>query len=145
MPITPTQLDNIRSAHAGQLTPDAQIISEVGLSVIDLLLRKNSDYGSSAFVTPVLTPNLSPRTAIQCRMSDKIARLATLLASPATDPQVTESVEDTMRDLAGYAILWLACPEKVDHPIAPDTAQRPPTSNDVEDAFVVECLRGVHE
>lgn len=138
--ITPTQLDNIRAAHAGQSTHDAQIISEVGLSVIDLLLRKNSDYGSSAFVTPILTPNLSPRTAIQCRMSDKIARLSTLLASPATDPQVTESVEDTMRDLIGYGILWLVCGEKVDHPMASDTAQRPPTSNNVQDAFAAACL-----
>jgi hypothetical protein len=42
-------------------------------------------------------------------MSDKVARLQKLLTGDRAE--VDESIEDTMRDLAGYSILWLGCPE----------------------------------
>ncbi len=44
--------------------------------------------------------------AILVRMSDKVARIAALNAGE-TD-RVGESLADTVRDLAGYCVLWLA-------------------------------------
>ena len=84
---------------------DAKNIVTTGLDILDTLLRKNHDYGGSAWKTPVLAPGLTPREAIQCRMSDKIERLQKLLAG--NNAMVQESIEDSMRDLAGYAVLWL--------------------------------------
>lgn len=43
-------------------------------------------------------------------MSDKIARLQNLLKNNKN--MVDESMQDTMADLAGYAILWLCTPEE---------------------------------
>lgn len=99
------KLDRIREANSGLRGSDQQRICEAGLSVVDLLLRKNADYGGSAWQVPILAPKLTPRQAIQCRMSDKIQRLQTLLSGQQAE--VAESIEDTMRDMAGYAILWL--------------------------------------
>lgn len=97
--------DRIRQAAAGQHGDDQKVIVTTGLEILDTLLRKNHDYGGSAWKTPVLAPGLSPREAIQCRMSDKIERLQKLLSGE--NPLVQESIEDSMRDLAGYAVLWL--------------------------------------
>jgi hypothetical protein len=97
--------DRIRQAAAGQHGEDQKRLVSAGLSVVDTLLRKNADYGGSAWQVPVLAPKLTPREAIQCRMSDKVARLARLLSGEKA--QVSESIEDTMKDLAGYAVLWL--------------------------------------
>jgi hypothetical protein len=97
--------DRIRQAAAGQMGDDAKNIVTTGLDILDTLLRKNHDYGGSAWKTPVLAPGLTPREAIQCRMSDKIERLQKLLAG--NNAMVQESIEDSMRDLAGYAVLWL--------------------------------------
>lgn len=97
--------DRIRQAAAGQHGDDQKVIVTTGLEILDTLLRKNHDYGSSAWKTPLLAPGLSPREAIQCRMSDKIERLQKLLGG--NNPMVQESIEDSMRDLAGYAVLWL--------------------------------------
>lgn len=72
----------------------------------DLLVRKNHDYGDSADNPPILLPGLSSDSAILVRMSDKIERTRFLLESKET-PEVYESLEDTIRDLAGYCILWL--------------------------------------
>ena len=80
-------------------------IAEVGMEVVSLLLRKNSDYGNSAFKKPVLSPGTQPSDAILVRMSDKISRLNNL--KDGKGAKVEESIRDTMTDLAGYAILWL--------------------------------------
>jgi hypothetical protein len=101
--------DAIRSAAAGQRGDDQKRLATTGLEVVGTLLRKNTDYGSSAWQTPILAPRMTPREAIQCRMSDKVARLQKLLTGDRAE--VDESIEDTMRDLAGYSILWLGCPE----------------------------------
>lgn len=102
-------LNRIREAQAGQHGEDQLHIAESGLAVVEMLLRKNADYGGSAWKAPILAPGMTCREAIQCRMSDKIQRLQTLLSGKS--PEVRESMEDTMRDLAGYAILWLSAPE----------------------------------
>lgn len=103
-------LDMIRQANAGQNGEDQQRLASIGLGVVDTLLKKNTDYGGSAWETPILAPNMTAKEAIQCRISDKIKRLQKLLSGNTA--QVSESVEDTMKDLAGYAILWLGCPKE---------------------------------
>lgn len=92
-------------------SPDfAQVyISRVGVDLVSTLLAKNLDYGSSAWDSPLLCSHLSPGDALLCRMSDKIARLQNLLSGK--QPQVQESIEDTIKDLAGYCLLLLASPE----------------------------------
>jgi hypothetical protein len=103
-------LERIRRALDGHNGPDQQLIAETGLELIALLLRKNSDYGSSAWASPVLAPGMSPLQAIQCRMSDKVARLSGL--SGGHTAEVNESLVDTMSDLTGYGMLWLGYAKK---------------------------------
>lgn len=57
----------------------------------------------------VLNPALQVGDAILCRMSDKVSRIATLATATA---QVRESLNDTIKDLGAYALLWLAKPEE---------------------------------
>jgi hypothetical protein len=102
--------ETIRVALNGD-NPDQKRIAEQGLELVALLLRKNSDYGSAAWNPPVLDPLMSAGNAIMVRMSDKVARIASLNRS-GTSPQVQESIEDTVRDLAGYGLLWLARPKE---------------------------------
>lgn len=73
----------------------------------DLLARKNADYGNSAFDAPPLAPGLDTTAAILVRMGDKISRLETL-AKRRTARVKDESFDDTVRDLAGYCVLYLA-------------------------------------
>ena len=101
--------DRIRQAAAGQHGEDQKRLVTSGLQVVTTLLQKNADYGGSAWQVPILAPQLTPRQAIQCRMSDKVMRLAKLLSGEQA--QVQESIEDTMKDLAGYSILWLGSPD----------------------------------
>ena len=103
--------ERVRQAINGDHGEDQQRIAEQGMQLTALLLSKNSDYGGSAWQIPTLAPGLSPREAIQCRMSDKVSRLQRLLAGEAAE--VSESTEDTMRDLAGYCLLWLGAPQTV--------------------------------
>lgn len=69
--------------------------------ISDLLVRKNHDYGNS------FGNQLAKHGPIVfvIRMEDKISRLKTLLT---TDAQVKdESIEDTLRDIVGYCILFI--------------------------------------
>jgi len=102
-------LDEIRQAAGGDSGDTQKAIAEHGLAVVSMLLKKNRDYGNSAFQSPLLAPLADARTGIQVRMSDKVARLQNLLAG--NPDSVGESACDTMMDLAGYAILWLAEPD----------------------------------
>ncbi len=71
----------------------------------DLLTRKQQNYGESVFQPPFLAPNLSVYDGIMTRLSDKFSRLRTL--NSGVPDVVNESVEDTIRDIAGYCILTL--------------------------------------
>lgn len=103
----------VDEAVLGRRGEDQEAIARFGLRVLATLIRKNTDYGSSAWKPPMLCPGMTARQGLQCRLSDKIQRLQTLLASD--DPMVVEeSVEDTFGDMVGYGILWLACPEEDD-------------------------------
>jgi hypothetical protein len=76
-----------------------------------LLLNKNRDYGGSAWRVPVLTPGLSAGEAILVRMSDKVERIRALQKRDGGVPLVSnETFDDTVRDLAGYCLLYLARP-----------------------------------
>lgn len=88
-------LNGIRGHHQ-------QLIAQVGLQWVDTLLRKNADYGSSVFKEPVLAPGMPTTSAIDVRMSDKIARIQNLKTAKA---EVAESIQDTYNDLGAYCLL----------------------------------------
>ncbi len=96
----------IRQSLIGERGHAQKLIAEVGIEVVDTLLRKNKDYGSSVFKRPILAPKVESREAIQVRMSDKIERLVHILAQDEA-PEVDEDARETFKDWAGYAILWL--------------------------------------
>ena len=74
----------------------------------DLLKRKNADYGDSFSERPYLLPNLTTNASAYIRLSDKFHRLRTLLNIEEPDRKVDETIEDTLRDVAGYCLLLLA-------------------------------------
>ena len=69
-----------------------------------LLKLKNGDYGDS-FMQQFEEFGM---TSSIIRLSDKLNRLKTLSKKPAG---VSESIDDTLRDMAGYAIMTLAARE----------------------------------
>lgn len=99
----------IHDAIQGHRGPDQQRIANEALAWTELLLRKNADYGSSAWIAPILAQHCEPGTAILVRMSDKIQRLASL-ASHKDAHVHAESFDDTVRDLGAYCLLYLTRP-----------------------------------
>ena len=110
----------ITEALGNQRGTDQQLIAETGVGIVELLIRKNTDYGSSAWTPPILAPGVDPDTAMRVRMSDKLARITQILAS-ASDPLVSESIDETFGDLAGYLILLLAYRKKSKTSHKPET------------------------
>lgn len=82
------------------MTQDKRI-ETVASEVRDLLKRKNADYGDSFAQQFAKYGVLSGLI----RMDDKMRRLETLTGGQ--EDSVGESIEDTLTDLAGYAILTL--------------------------------------
>jgi hypothetical protein len=101
------RLNLLADTLSGERGEDQKRIARVGLEWICLLLAKNSDYGSSVWKQPLLAPEVPADAAIRVRMSDKIERLRYLRFSAG---EINESVEDTIRDLGAYCLLWLARP-----------------------------------
>jgi hypothetical protein len=102
-----TGVELIRQALNGERGDDQQKIATTGMQIVELLLRKNRDYGGSAWKRPVLAPSLGPHTAMLCRMSDKIERIQSLLEKGGNEVK-DESLNDTFRDLCGYLMLYVA-------------------------------------
>lgn len=100
----------VEEAWLGNRGPDQERIAKEGLAWVSLLLRKNADYGSSAWKAPVLAPECDVDTAMRVRMSDKIERIQSLLSKDGAEV-AEESIRDTIRDLGAYCLLWLACPK----------------------------------
>lgn len=75
-------------------------ISDTCDEIKNLLIRKNHDYGNS-FTKQYKKYGLLSGII---RLDDKMSRLDTLIEK---DAQVNESIEDTVADIAGYAILLL--------------------------------------
>lgn len=108
---TANDAELVSQAFQGRLEPDQLRIAEMGTKITALLIRKNIDYGSSVYKPPRLAPKVDPGTAMLVRMNDKVERLVKLLGNPDS-AMVAESTEDTMADLAGYLILYLARPRQ---------------------------------
>lgn len=75
---------------------------------------KNADYGSSYNLAPALL-GIPAHVGILVRMTDKLARACTL--AQGQPPQVEgEALQDTLLDLANYAVLAiLALQEKANN------------------------------
>lgn len=101
----------VNDALLGMHGDDQKRIAETGVSWLELLLAKNADYGCAVWNAPVLAPKVDAGTAILVRMSDKVDRLRTLLGKSGA-PEVEEPIEDTLKDLGAYALLYLARPKK---------------------------------
>lgn len=68
----------------------------------ELYLLKNADYGDSFRKVRDEIPN-----AILVRLSDKLNRLKKLMQNPDSQQVKEESIDDTLMDLANYALLEL--------------------------------------
>lgn len=86
---------------------DQKDIANMGINWTQMLLNKNTNYGSSVFKVPVLAPNMDIDSAIRVRMSDKIERLQSLFNNDSEGDLVDESIADTINDLGAYCLLWL--------------------------------------
>lgn len=86
-------------------TKEQEKIAELCDILKETLIKKNLDYGSSAFKKPILAPEMETDASILVRMSDKIERIANLRKGDSKTNY--ESVRDTVMDLAGYCILYL--------------------------------------
>lgn len=84
---------------------DLERIETICENLKETLIKKNKAYGNSAFETPLLCPLMSPGSAILVRLSDKIKRFNSL-QNGANDNG--ESIKDTILDMAGYCVLYLA-------------------------------------
>ena len=73
----------------------------------NILLKKQADYGDSAFNRPFLNPKATAEDAILTRLSDKFFRLHNIQKKGRAEVE-DETLEDTVRDIAGYCILFLA-------------------------------------
>jgi len=105
-----TDLDYVRHAALGN-DSDRKLIAEAFLQAAATCLRKNADYGSSVFESPILAPGMNSQSAILVRISDKIKRMRNLFGVDAS-PQVDESIEDTALDAAAYAVLLIVARRK---------------------------------
>lgn len=77
-------------------------IRKVGQEVIELLVRKNNDYGSSFSKQYEKYGVMSGLI----RMDDKMSRLANLVNGHKAEVN-DESLDDTLMDLCGYTLLTL--------------------------------------
>jgi hypothetical protein len=73
-------------------------LERIAADVIDLVLRKNSDYGDAWQKHGI--------AGVLVRLSDKALRLETL-SDGRTALVTDEQWSDTLRDIAGYALLGL--------------------------------------
>lgn len=81
-----------------QLELDVWAVSD---ELNNLLLSKHKDYGPTNIS---LAPG-GPLNGLRVRMHDKLARINHLLDSNREDAPAHESLEDSFRDLANYAII----------------------------------------
>lgn len=79
---------------------------KIANEIAETLSRKNHDYGDSFHEVYSKFGDIS--TFI--RLSDKLNRYETLLTK---DAKVNESIEDVLRDIAGYCILTLVSKERL--------------------------------
>lgn len=100
--------ETILSALKGERGPDQRRIATIGLAWVETILLKNLNYGSSVWKAPALQPEMPVSSAILVRMSDKVSRIAALTSG--IKDAVDEPLEDTVKDLGAYCLLYLARP-----------------------------------
>ena len=76
-------------------------IKEIAIDVVDLVEKKNKDYGNSFDKTLEEYGD----TAYFLRIEDKLSRLKSLSKKDAA--VVDESIEDTLKDIIGYTLLMI--------------------------------------
>ena len=74
--------------------------------LLETFKEKNADYGNS--FEKVRTKYNKYFPVILIRLSDKFERISSLLLKQSTQKVSDESVEDTLLDLANYAIMEVA-------------------------------------
>lgn len=92
-------LERIESMKDGVSLDTCDMISNVGQEVIDLLLKKNKDYGDTANNPPQIFSKLSAKEGILARIDDKLSRIKKIGFDNPNDS------EDTLKDLIGYLML----------------------------------------
>lgn len=80
----------------------ADIFKELTEKAADTYRRKNADYGNSFVNVRNKYPN-----SILVRLNDKLSRLEVLIGKQHEAEVKDESIEDTLLDLANYALLEL--------------------------------------
>jgi len=78
-------------------------IDKIIKEIITLVKKKNKDYGGSCF-------QLDAQKSFFLRIFDKTMRLKTLVWDGKRN-EIDETVEDTIKDIIGYGLLWL-CQKK---------------------------------
>ncbi len=73
-------------------------VRKITNDVVQILLKKNADYGGASFDLG-LNGNM-------VHLWDKVRRYRTLIENRDKEPNF-ESIEDTLRDIIGYAIIGL--------------------------------------
>jgi hypothetical protein len=81
----------------------SEALQKISTSVIELVIRKNHDYGGAWSRYGIFTPLI--------RINDKILRVKTL-SSGEQALVADEKIEDTLKDIIGYALLALLYLEK---------------------------------
>lgn len=85
-------------------TQHSSIYYEIATDIADLVERKNADYGASF---EKVRGKYSDTLLVH--LTEKLMRLEQLQKEPA---QVSESIEDTLKDIAGYCLLELSLLER---------------------------------
>lgn len=100
----------LTDAITGARGEDQARIATTGIDWIETILKKNHDYGCSVWKSPLLAPKCEMADAIFVRMTDKVERIQALRSGEAAEIQ--ESLDDTIKDLGAYCLLYLARPVK---------------------------------
>lgn len=85
------------------------IVDNISKDIAETIKRKNKDYGNSYEVMI----DKYGQVALMIRFQDKIGRLESIVLKGQEVEVSDEKVEDTLMDIAGYAILELARLKKV--------------------------------
>lgn len=95
-------MKKVQEALNANETPDAKVVRELCMQVAKTYREKNADYGNSVEKGFV---KYGPKSLLM-RLEDKFNRLESLLNKPKEHQMVkSESIEDTLIDMAGYAII----------------------------------------
>lgn len=86
-----------------------QIFKKTLDDLYELFKKKNRDYGSAVFQRPLFS-KMTARDAVLIALSNKVQRVKTL--SKKSGDAENEPLEDSIRDLANYCVIWLSLLEK---------------------------------